>query len=51
MEDTIRVCDYCQGEVVEKFCGDEGLSVCTECGAVEAGDTEMTYEEYERMVG
>jgi len=48
-EDTIRVCDWCHGEVSEVGCGDEGWSVCQDCGATEAGDTEMTVSEYEKI--
>lgn len=48
-EDTIRVCNYCEGEVNEVFAGDEGLSVCSGCGAVEGGDTEITVSEYEKL--
>ena len=37
-----RKCDHCGGEVLEVFAGDEGLSVCQECEAVEGGDTEVS---------
>ena len=34
----MRICNHCGGEVVEKFIGDEGWSVCLDCEAVEGGD-------------
>ena len=39
--ETFRACDECQEEVTEVFAGDEGVSVCSGCGVVEGGSTEM----------
>lgn len=44
-EETIRVCVDCDGEVTEQ--GE--LSVCCECGNIEAGDTEMAISEWEAL--
>ena len=37
---TYRQCIHCEGEVNEVFAGDEGLSVCQDCGIIEGGDIE-----------
>lgn len=34
----VRVCNYCSGFVHEHHLGDEGWSICEDCGATEAGD-------------
>ena len=39
-----RKCVHCEGEVVEVSMGDEGLSICQGCGAIEGGDDETNEE-------
>jgi hypothetical protein len=43
----ISVCLDCGGETQEQFCGDEGWTVCQDCGTVEGDTEEMTIEEWE----
>jgi hypothetical protein len=34
----LRLCNWCNGVVEEKFLKTEGWSICTQCGAIEGGD-------------
>lgn len=49
-EIEIPVCKMCQSsEISEKFSGDEGFTICDNCGAVEHGYDYLTEEEYEAL--
>lgn len=44
------VCAQCNSpEIGEKFVGDEGWTVCADCGAVEQGYKHLTKREYEAL--
>lgn len=41
----VRLCKQCSSQSIsEKFCGDEGWSVCENCGAIEGG-SKYVYED------
>lgn len=39
----VEVCRECHGHAEEKFSGDEGWTVCDDCGMVEGGYTTMYF--------
>jgi transcription initiation factor TFIIIB Brf1 subunit/transcription initiation factor TFIIB len=45
----MRLCSWCDGEVNEIHHGDEGWSVCSECGCVE-GETYEVNEPELRLI-
>ena len=47
MSSYMRVCDWCNEEVISRQAGDEGWDVCTGCGTVEGGWHEVDEEDPE----
>lgn len=46
--EEVAVCAVCgSGEIGEQGAGDEGWTVCQDCGAIEQGYNYITMEEYE----
>lgn len=49
-DDYVTMCMECGiGVVEQRFSGDEGWGICNECGAVEGGTKEVTWDEYDAI--
>jgi len=48
-KDILVVCAECNGLTFEKSHGNEGWTVCQDCGQIEGSTKEMTIEEYEGL--